>query len=341
MTVTSKINKKIKAYLSKVGYDKANDIKVSRRRNLIATFKFKSKSFILKQNGTADTIYKDISIGNEILFLNNSSKNEEIKKMLFLPKVYHSSIDKDMLISRFYKGYKTLMVMKPNVNLYKEVGEQLGYLHNLDCDDFKKNHQEININNLLIQFDGFSPESISAGGPSIIQFIKLLQKYPDLLESVGDLYATYETNCVIHGDFKTDNILVYKKSEKYYLKIIDYEFTSIGDRHYDLGYILGSNLMNWIFKMNLKNDSLDFESQYFEELKSSFHSFISSYEQVTKVTLNYERIIKYAGIYLLKIFYNCSIQSRELGKNEIMFLQIARNYLVFSDKQTLIHFYDE
>ncbi|MGH2666947.1 phosphotransferase [Flavobacterium sp.] len=330
----------IKAYLHSVGLKNVENLEVKRGRNLIVTFTNNSKWLILKKKGSANTVFNATSLGNELAFLDNSAKNPEIKEMLFLPKAFHFNYSEDILISKYYKGYKSLMHSKPEEVLFKSIGKQLGTLHSIDNCEFKEGLPKINRENLLPEFDSFTPETITSGGSSVIAYIKFLQKFPDLLSSIGVLYSKYEDDCIIHGDFKADNVLVYQKNGKYYFKIIDYEFTSVGDRHYDLGYVLGSFLMKWVYEMKLKNDTMDFAEDYFGELKKSFKALIKSYEKRTDVNLDYNRIIRYAGLYLLKIFFNCSIHSRYLSKNELMLLQIARNYLVFSDKQTSIHFYD-
>lgn len=336
--MASNATSEIKAYLSSVGLKNIGNLEVKRGRNLIVTFTHNSKWLILKKKGSANTVFNAMSLGNELAFLDNSIKNKEIKPMPFLPEAFHFNYSEDILISRYYKGYKSLMHVKPDSILFESIGRQLGLLHAISNSEFISSLPKINREDLLPEFNHFTPETITSGGPSVMAYIKFLQKFPDLLASIEELYAKYEGNCVIHGDFKADNVLVYRKNGKHYCKIIDYEFASVGDRHYDLGYILGSFLMKWVYEMKLANEAMDFADDYFAELTKAFKVLMESYEKETGVPVDYNRIIRFAGLYLMKVFFNCSIHSRHLSKNELMLLQIARNYLSFSDKQTSIHF---
>ncbi|TGD59205.1 aminoglycoside phosphotransferase family protein [Flavobacterium humi] len=336
--MASNATSEIKAYLSGVGLKNIEHLEVRRGRNLIATFAHNSKWLILKKKGSANTVFNGTSLGNELAFLDKSAKSKEVKAMSFLPKTFHFNYAEDILISRYYKGYTSLMQAKPEAALFQSVGKQLGKLHSINNLAFKESLPKINRGDLLPEFNYFTPQAITSGGPSVMEYIRFLQKFPDLLAAIDELYAKYEENCIVHGDFKADNVLVYRKKGKQYCKIIDYEFTAVGDRHYDLGYILGSFLMKWVYEMKLTHDTMDFADNYFQELRKAFLVLMESYQKETGSVIDTNRIVRFAGLYLMKIFFNCSIHSRHLSKNELMLLQIARNYLVFSDKQTSIHF---
>lgn len=94
------------------------------------------------------------------------------------------------------------------------------------------------------------------------------------------------------------------------------------------------------FKNDLKNGSIDLNKEYFDRIKTAYRAFVKEYEKVIEEKLNYSLIIKYAGYYLFKLFFNFSMNNSKMNKNQIMLIQIARNYLVFTDKEIKLFFYD-
>lgn len=337
------INKKtasVKAYLRKIGFDKAEKVNIIRNRNLLVTFKSERNKFILKQKGLDNTIFQGISLQNEMAFLENIKDDKKLKKNALFPKIYHIDRKNEIFIARNYEGYKVISSIEPNENLFRVLGKNIAEFHSIDIEKLQSKIPLIESSEVFSHFNYFSPEVISNGGENTHYFIKCIQKYPDLLSNIDDLQKTYNCNAFIHGDLKLDNVLAYNSKTGYSIKLIDFEFSSIGDKYYDLGYVLGSLLMKWILKMDLKNGSIDLNKEYFDRIKTAYRAFVKEYEKVIEEKLNYSLIIKYAGYYLFKLFFNFSMNNSKMNKNQIMLIQIARNYLVFTDKEIKLFFYD-
>lgn len=337
------INKKpasVKAYLRKIGFDKAEKVNIVRNRNLLVTFKSERNKYILKQKGLDNTIFQGISLENEMAFLENIKDDKTLKKNALFPKIYHIDRSNEIFLARNYEGYKVISAIEPNEKLFRVLGKNIAEFHSIDVEKLKSKIPLIDTSEVFSHFNYFSPEVISNGGENTHYFIKCIQKYPDLLFSINDLQKTYNCNAFIHGDLKLDNVLAYNSKTGYSVKLIDFEFSSLGDKYYDLGYVLGSLLMKWIFKMDLKKGSIDLNNEYFDRIINVYRGFVNEYEKVIDEKLNYSLIIKYAGYYLFKLFFNCSMNNSKMTKNQIMLIQIARNYLVFTDKQIKLFFYD-
>ncbi len=331
---------KVKRYLKKIGFHNVTNIKFQRNRNFLIFFKKGNTSFLLKQRGQDNTVFNTISLENEILFLQNLKDDISLSKKIFLPKIYNTDSVNELFISKKYESYKTVSCFKINQKLFSDLGKYIASFHRIKNRELTHTLPIIKKETFFHNLNIFHPEVLTNGGPNILTYIKCIQKYPDVLENLYKLSESYEYNAFIHGDLKFDNILA-RKAKQYHIKFIDFEFTTVGDRHYDLGYILGNLLFDWIIKMNLKKQKPDYKKQYFNTIIHCFKSCIHTYEEQTKSIVNMELTLKYAGFYLLKIFFNCSMDNRTLNKTHFMFVQVARNYIVHTKKQLKSFTYDQ
>jgi Ser/Thr protein kinase RdoA (MazF antagonist) len=96
---------------------------------------------------------------------------------------------------------------------------------------------------------GFPPGNPSGGTG---QLAEIVRRYPDLHANLDRLHAQWRWDALIHGDMKWDNCLVCPDGAGgQTVKIVDWELADYGDACWDLGGVLQSYLISWIFSMPL------------------------------------------------------------------------------------------
>jgi aminoglycoside phosphotransferase (APT) family kinase protein len=81
-----------------------------------------------------------------------------------------------------------------------------------------------------------------------LEFIKLIQAFPELSRAIEDTERSWRSQCLIHGDLKWDNCIVTKlaASRRSRVRIIDWEFASWGDPLWDVGTVFSDYLTAWL-----------------------------------------------------------------------------------------------
>jgi hypothetical protein len=90
---------------------------------------------------------------------------------------------------------------------------------------------------------------LSAGSRRLIM---LLQSQPAFGARLDQLAASWRPSCLVHNDFKWENILVSRDPrapQEVTLKFIDWELAAMGDPAWDVGSGIGNYLHAWIASM--------------------------------------------------------------------------------------------
>lgn len=90
-----------------------------------------------------------------------------------------------------------------------------------------------------------------------IQLIKILQQFPEFGKLLDELYQEWITKTLIHGDIKWDNCLVFASSgsrRMTRLKIVDWEFASMGDPCWAVGSVFSSYLSFWLLSIPITGE---------------------------------------------------------------------------------------
>jgi thiamine kinase-like enzyme len=91
---------------------------------------------------------------------------------------------------------------------------------------------------------------------SNIQLIKIIQEFPEFCELLDRLKAGWSRSCLIHGDLKWENCVVFSQgSRQKKVKLVDWELASVGDPCWDVGSIFADYLSYWVFSMPVSGDS--------------------------------------------------------------------------------------
>lgn len=121
-----------------------------------------------------------------------------------------------------------------------------------------------------------TPELVAHGPRCSFELLRLLQSEPSLNEQLRDLRASWRRATLIHGDLKSDNIVVPRPITKPVL--IDWELAGIGDPAWDCGSLLGSLCFQWLESMRPGMDSTA-AAQARRRALGAFHAFWETYER--------------------------------------------------------------
>lgn len=314
-------------YLNSNGFNECEIIQIRNLRNFCAIVNTDSGKIVVKQQGGNEDMFSFVSLDSELNFY--KYYNKSIKKLI--PKVYNIDFDKCIIIIEFidnfymFNNYDT-----SNLLISINLGQNLALIHKSFASNSQKT-QKVKTQNYFRYFDVITPELFNNGSVLFEKCVKLMQKFPDLNESLRVFEKEFTWDCFIHGDLKNDNFFVNETK----VKFIDWELSGIGDRYLDMGFIVGNYLLFWIEKYSFDLKKEIDNDKYLAYVKEHIYNFTYSYAKKLDTdftNLNYEKIVKFAGVFLLNVFYSKSVFKNEYSKQDIMALEYGRKMLVFPEK---------
>ena len=198
--------------------------------------------------------------------------------------------------------------------------------------------------NFLRGLEPIEPEIFGKVTADGIQFFRLYQLYESLGKAITQLNAAFHSCCLIHKDFKLDNVLVHNNWEQAksaspssIVRLIDWEHSSWGDPALDLGMAIASYLKIWLASLVICTDM---------DLATSLHSAITPLEvlqpSIRALTVAYfqhfpeiiqrrpdflRRVTQFTGLSLLRQI-QAQLQYKESFNNQgICTLQVAKTLL--------------
>lgn len=91
-----------------------------------------------------------------------------------------------------------------------------------------------------------SPEFLSTLSPAALSVLGILQNSTVTSEGLERIGQLWESDTVIHGDIRGDNILVREGDDADDLRIVDWELAGIGDRAWDVASFLQDLVAFWL-----------------------------------------------------------------------------------------------
>lgn len=313
-------------YLTSKDFSNCEIVQIRNLRNFCAIMKTNRGRIVIKQAGQNIGLFSFISLDAELKFYNNDIKN--INDLI--PKVFCIDSENSIVIIEYLSEFKVQSVYDDS-NFFQSnlIGRSLALIHQSNI----LNDQNVNTHNYFRVFDIITPEAYNAGGRLFPKCIELMQRFPDLNESLIKLEQEFIWDCFIHGDLKSDNFLITDTA----VKFIDWELSGIGDRYIDIGAIIGNYILYWIETMRFDEHNQENDNRLVL-IKKHIFLFLSNYVQNiedSNFKISYEKIVKFAGVFLLNVFYSKSVFKSEYSKQDIMILEYGRKMLVFPHKFTI------
>ena len=176
-----------------------------------------SKTYLGKFNNKK-AIFKLFNLESQRLQINQYLKLNIYESMYennLCPKILFISDECDLLIYEFFKTYKDLKI----TNIVKRLGKKIKQIH----------LQKIPKNLITFEDQLRNYEKILSGHTKLKKVKEGIELYKDLTQDETDLVFS-------HNDLSVQNVLLNKDS----VSFIDWEYSSINSRYYDLSKIINS-----------------------------------------------------------------------------------------------------
>jgi Ser/Thr protein kinase RdoA (MazF antagonist) len=100
----------------------------------------------------------------------------------------------------------------------------------------------------ILTTDPRTPSAAAALGHGGVALAALLQDYPHIVDHVRAVAQEWQFDCVIHGDMKWDNLLIFADGHgRQALQVVDWELADLGDAAWDVASIFTAYLSFWIW----------------------------------------------------------------------------------------------
>ncbi len=183
------------------------------------------------------------------------------------------------------------------------------------------------------------PELLASLSPANAQTIRILQKQDGLAKRLDVLRQGWRADTVIHGDIKSDNVLVWRSEvgPAYQIRIVDWEMVQLGDPAWDLAGALHDFVGFWVGSMPLSLGMTVEErvarARYpLDVIQAAIRSMWHGYQAATELTSAQAdelmlRAVEFSAARMIQTAYEISYQLPHLSPRSVILLQISVNLL--------------
>jgi Ser/Thr protein kinase RdoA (MazF antagonist) len=187
------------------------------------------------------------------------------------------------------------------------------------------------------------PELLATISPANYQTLRILQTQGQLAESLDRLQGEWLPDTVIHGDVKSDNILVSPPAEPErgagaaeMVRLVDWELVQRGDPAWDVAGVFQDAVLFWINGMALEAGEVSAMAASarfpWGILQSYLRSFWQGYRQTAGLAADLEnasllRAVAFSGARLVQTAFEAAHQSDTLPAQAVLLLQVSANLL--------------
>ena len=187
-----------------------------------------------------------------------------------------------------------------------------------------------------------APASSILGGisPAGLKLLKLIQRHELFDRTFTELEAEWSVETLIHGDVRLRNVLVHRNDTRGRvrgIKLIDWEFASLGDPRWDVGSFFGSYLSLWATSVpvtrNDRADALIELAKYpLQRIKVATEAFWSGYRSARHWEDSFDaewliQAVRFAAANLIHTAYELALRVNELTTEIAVLLQLSLNLL--------------
>lgn len=312
-------------------------VPVSRRNRSFKVVVKNSTSYLLKQ-GVG--FQRSQSVGNEarVYRFLDSQIASAFRIPESVPKYYGYDDVHSLLIVECYPEAENFREYHSRINRFPraiagKLGKAIGKIHEIGS-RYPSSEASVPwaLSMLLLPHIDLLRE-VSA---SNIQLIKIVQKFAEFSELLGELRDSWTRTALIHGDLKWENCLVVSKngSKSRALGIVDWELAGLGDPLWDVGCIFADYLAHWVFSMPVTPNSQPEELVRLarwplEEMHPACRAFWNDY--LGQVHRDREQAmiksVRYAGGRLLQTAFEHLQGSNFLSGHAVCLLQLSLNMM--------------
>jgi Ser/Thr protein kinase RdoA (MazF antagonist) len=187
-----------------------------------------------------------------------------------------------------------------------------------------------------------SPMTLATISPAGARVFRILQEHPEVGSHLGRLSSEWRPETVIHGDIKSDNILLRPgrdetDSDFVELWIVDWEFVQVGDPAWDVAGALHDYLVFWTAAMPLSPaltpEEMVGQARYpLEVLWGAIHAFWEGYQRAAELNpaaaaCLMRRSVLFSAARLIQAAYELSAQEEQIPAQAVILMQLSANIL--------------
>jgi hypothetical protein len=193
-----------------------------------------------------------------------------------------------------------------------------------------------------------SPELLATISPANYQTLRILQAQDQLCESLDRLREAWMPATAIHGDVKSDNILVFPSAGPdagaETVRLVDWELVQRGDPAWDVAGVFQDTVLFWITSMPLGTGDVNamVASAGFSwaVLQGYLRILWQGYRQTSGLTANEAnatllRAVAFSGARLVQTAYEISQSSNTMSAHSVLLLQMSANLLADAESAQL------
>jgi hypothetical protein len=195
------------------------------------------------------------------------------------------------------------------------------------------------------------PEFLATISPANYQTLRILQTQRQLGESLDRLRGSWLPDTVIHGDVKSDNVLLCPPAVPgaggETARLVDWEAVQRGDPAWDVAGLFQDTVLFWINSMALAGEDVSamVGSARFPWgiLQAYLRSFWQGYRQTAAVEADEAnatllRAVAFSGARLVQTAYEASHESVAMPAQAVLLLQVSAN-LMADPESAQLQFY--
>ena len=193
-----------------------------------------------------------------------------------------------------------------------------------------------------------SPELLATISPANYQTLRILQTQDQLCESLDRLRGAWLPATAIHGDVKSDNILVFPPAEPgtgaETVRLVDWELVQRGDPAWDIAGVFQDTVLFWIKSMPLGTGDVNAMAASagfsWAILQAYLRTFWQGYRQISGLTADQAnatllRAVAFSGARLVQTAYEVSQSSNTMPAQSVLLLQMSANLLADAESAQL------
>ena len=340
-------------YLVAGGFSSAESIvdgdfevmEASRRNSNFKVVTNRGPSYLLKQ-------LKDASAGetvaNEARVYRFFQKVSTDGALLgYVPRVLQYDSDQGMLIVELLRNSRDLYEHcdrfdRIPVSTAASLGSALSTLHRITGDTLETAQQMGFVNHypgvLYIHRPGVGVfrDNSSAN----IQLIRIIQSTPGFSDHLDHLRESWRVDSMIHNDIKWENCVLANHANARRspdLRIVDWEFASLGDSCWDAGAVFSAFLGSWLLSVPISGDDsperfLELARRPLGRMLNSIRAFWSAYRRGRRFDRvesanNLLRAVQFGAARLIQTAFERMQHSSTLSGEVVCLLQLSLNIL--------------
>ncbi|MGH9762256.1 MAG: phosphotransferase, partial [Blastocatellia bacterium] len=183
------------------------------------------------------------------------------------------------------------------------------------------------------------PGLLATISPANYQTLRILQTQEDLSQRLDVIKKMWQPKCVIHGDIKSDNILLVApggETNALGIRLVDWETIQIGDPAWDVAGALQDFILFWISSMPVgigSPDEMVRNAMYpLASIQAAIRAFWRAYRGASALTQAEAdalliRAVQFSAARLIQSAYEIAQNSQVLPATSVLILQIGSNIL--------------